>query len=121
MLCCAEKLSRHPEIFEKNLSLFARMIKFETLIRNIQTKIEKERYEVTKKLKALKRENEHSPMSKARHNWFSNSYSMTSFQLDQAFHSSTCSDESESAEVNQEIEESKDRGKGKRRAFKEDK
>ena len=51
------------------------MIKYETIIRNIQVKIEKERYDVQLKLDALDKENENSPLSKGRSLWYSHGFS----------------------------------------------
>ena len=45
-----QKLVDHPEILQKNLVLFSRMIKFEAIIRNIYTKIETGKIQATRML-----------------------------------------------------------------------
>ena len=51
-----DKLKANPEIVERNLVLFARFIKFETIIRNIYVRIESDRIDATRRLHELELE-----------------------------------------------------------------
>ena len=53
------------------------MIKYETIIRNIQITIETTRYSAKMKLDALQKENEDSPLSKRRNNWYKNAINLS--------------------------------------------
>ena len=45
-----DKLKTNPDIVERNLVLFAKFIKYETIIRNTYVRIESQRIDATRRL-----------------------------------------------------------------------
>ena len=71
------------------------MIKYETIIRNIQITIETTRYNAKMKLDALQKESEDSPLSKRRNNWYKNAITLSKSKYveEVEYSSSSSSDE----------------------------
>ena len=74
MMMSSQKLLDFPEILNKNIELFAKMIKYESIIKNITISIETEKYDAKRKLEALNNEGQDDPLNKTRSDWFSSGF-----------------------------------------------